>query len=148
MRWPRGLWINGPGWPLKYTANSRRCALILVHNVNQWCSELDPRELSRFVNGHSVCWLFGVSDVTGWNPAFSREYNLSPFDSKSLPCARALSKSNKPHEAWLAHSLTHDTGILTYTYDKISHRVVYETLTHLPLIPHICVSESGHHWFK
>ena len=24
----------------------------------------------------------------------------------------------------------------------------YTALTHLPFVPHICVSESGHHWFR
>ena len=27
-------------------------------------------------------------------------------------------------------------------------KVAMYSLTHLPLVPHICISESGEHWFR
>ena len=44
--------------------------------------------LSRFVSRHSVCWRFGAwDDAQVW--ILVSPDNLYPFDSKSLPCARA-----------------------------------------------------------
>ena len=40
---------------------------------------LDPRKLSRFVSVHSVCWLFGVSDIPASNTAFSKGRPLVSF---------------------------------------------------------------------
>ena len=54
--------------------------------------------------------------------------------------------------ACLWHRLT--TSLYTCANSKLSffqHQYLvkgYILLTHLPLVPHICVSESGQHWFR
>ena len=42
--------------------------------------------------------------------------------------------------------------LMQHTYCDVVHgnavSFTYSVLTHRPLVPHICVSELGHHWFR
>ena len=58
---------------------------------------------------------------------------------------------------WKSHK--YDTGsaefhflpfvnVIKYYCDMFMHIEVIGTLTHLSLVPHICVRELGEHWFR
>ena len=86
------------------------CSLII--ETGHWVQVfyLDPRWLSRFVRGHSVCWRFGV-----WDPGFEsciqqRKTICLPSIRKSLACARAskLITTN----IYYMHSAKYDKSIV------------------------------------
>ena len=58
---------------------------------------LDPRWLSRFVSGHSVCWRFGTRDPLGSNPAFSRGRQLVSFQLKIAFLCHSIKINNNKH---------------------------------------------------
>ena len=72
---------SGVEWP--------DCSLIIGTGCRVQVFLLDPRQLSRFASGHSVCWRFGVWDLGFESCIHQRKTTCLLSIRISLACARA-----------------------------------------------------------
>ena len=94
-------------------------------------------------------WKSGNKETNHWGSRHPRSLVVSqghwsyPPDGYSLQVSFHQMQTAKPGQWW-----SWSAGTICYWYSWFYQCHTIIILTHIPLVPHLCISELGQHWFR